>query len=39
MRKWLSAAALAGIVRACGGSGSTEPATPAGETKAENRGP
>jgi hypothetical protein len=35
MRKWLSAAALACMCAACGGSGSTEPATPAGETKAE----
>src|SRR5688500_15241886 len=35
MRKWLSAAALTGLCAACGGSGSNEPATPAGEPKAE----
>lgn len=35
MRKWLSAAALACVCAACGGSGSTETATPAGDTKAE----
>ena len=34
MRKWLSAAALASVCVACGGSG-TEPATPAGDTKTE----
>jgi len=39
MRKWLSAAALACVCTACGGSGSTEPATPAGETKAETAAP
>jgi hypothetical protein len=39
MRKWLSAAALAGVCAACGGSGSTEPATPAGETTAETAVP
>ena len=34
MRKWLSAAALACVCAACGGSG-TDSATPAGDTKAE----
>ena len=34
MRKWLSAAVLACVCAACGGSG-TEPATPAGDTKPE----
>ena len=36
MRKWLSAAALACVCAACSGSGNTEPAPPAGETKAES---
>src|SRR6187399_445986 len=35
MRKWLSAAALACVCAACGGSGSTETATPADDTKSE----
>ena len=35
MRKWLSAAALACVCSACGGSGNTEPATPADDTKTE----
>jgi hypothetical protein len=35
MRKWLSAAAVACLCAACGGSGSSESTTPAGETKAE----
>ena len=35
MRKWLTAAALACICAACGGS-STEPATPAGDAKTES---
>jgi|SRR5688572_6707291 len=39
MRKWLSAAALAGLCAACGGSGSPEPATPADEPKAEAAAP
>jgi hypothetical protein len=38
MRKWLTAAALAGVCAACGGSG-TEPAAPAGDTKAESGAP
>lgn len=38
MRKWLSAAALACICAACGGSGSTE-STPAGEPKTETATP
>jgi hypothetical protein len=39
MRKWLSAAALACVCAACGGSGSTESTTPAGEPKAETAAP
>ena len=39
MRKWLSAAALACVCAACGGSGSSEPATPAGEPKTETAAP
>jgi hypothetical protein len=39
MRKWLSAAALACLCAACGGSGSTDPGTPAGEPKAETAAP
>jgi hypothetical protein len=35
MRKWLSAAALASMCAACGGAGSTQPVTPAGETTAD----
>src|SRR5688572_17875961 len=35
MRKWLSAAALACVCAACGGSGNTEPAAPADDTKTE----
>jgi hypothetical protein len=35
MRKWLSAVALTGLCAACGGSGSTEPAT-ANDTKPES---
>jgi hypothetical protein len=35
MRKWLSAAALACVCTACGGSGSTDSTTPADEPKAE----
>ena len=35
MRKWLSAAALACVCAACGGSSTSEPATPADDAKAE----
>jgi hypothetical protein len=38
MRKWLSAAALACVCAACGGSG-TEPAVPAGDAKTESGAP
>jgi hypothetical protein len=38
MRKWLSAATLACVCAACGGS-ATDPAAPAGETKAESGAP
>jgi hypothetical protein len=39
MRKWLSAAAVACLCAACGGSGNSESVTPAGETKAETAAP
>ncbi len=39
MRKWLSAAAVACLCAACGGSGSSESTAPAGETKAETAAP
>jgi hypothetical protein len=39
MRKWLSAAALACVCAACGGSGDTETAPPAGEPKTETAAP
>jgi hypothetical protein len=39
MRKWLSAAALAGICAACGGSGSTESSAPGSDAKAEAPAP
>jgi hypothetical protein len=39
MRKWLSAAVLTCVCAACGGSGSSETATPADEAKAEAAAP